>query len=162
MLSPLVKKLPTEDKVLNNETLTEYGLIEVRARGALITLRGDRIPGSTGRRWLHKELAIGHIVQTLLTGLDQLEFNPVNERSFARSKLLLRQLFEEWYLAGYFDDSDGPDFEDQVLIKVDASNNPKSSRDQGDMNIGAGFDIVNTAERVIVTLGPKSVSVAAA
>jgi len=158
-LSPTVKSLPTGKTVLNNEALNSYGLIEIRARGSVITVRGDRIPGYQGRLWKHKELAIGHVVQTLLTGLDQLEFRPINDGTFAQSRYLLRTLFQDWFVAGWFDDSEGPTFDKQVSIKVDSSNNPVSEREKGNMHIDIAFDIVNTAERVIVSVGSKGVAV---
>lgn len=159
LLSPIAKDLPTEDRPLNNEVLNGYGLIELRKRGAQIYLWGDRIVGDGGRGWLHKRLTLSHIGRTLLTSTDRLVFRRIDAATFAEVKRLLLGLFTPWYRAGWFSDVDGPDFGDQVSIKVDAANNPATERELGNLNAAIAFEVVDTSERVIFTIGPRGVEI---
>lgn len=157
-LSPLFKDLPTGDEVIDNELVNAYGLIEVRKRGAKIKLWGDRIPGNGWTPFLHKRLSMSHIGRTLLTNTTSLVFSAINAGTFAKVKALLRGLFGPWYRRGWFDDSEGPAFEDAVQIKVDATNNPTTERELGNLHADVAFNIVDTGERVIFQIGPKGVS----
>jgi hypothetical protein len=159
LLNPIAKDLPTEDRPLNNETLNGYGLIELRKRGRTIYLWGDRIVGYGGRSWLHKRLTVSHVGRTLLVNTDRLVFRRIDGATFAEVKRLLLGLFTPWHRAGWFDDSDGPAFGDQVEIKVDAANNPIAERNLGNLNAAISFNVVDTAERVIFTIGPRGISV---
>lgn len=155
-LSPWLKGYPDGvPEVLSNEVLNAYGLIELRKRGPKVYTFGDRIPGDGGRVWLHKRLTLSHIGRTLLTNTESLTFRRIDRATLAEVKKLLIGLFGPWYRRGYFDDSDGPAFEDAVSLKVDETNNPQIERDLGNLHASIGFDVVNTAERVIFTYGPK-------
>lgn len=157
-LATLVKKLPTGDRRLDQEQLNAYGLIEVRKRGARVFLFGDRIPGQNGRTWLHKRLSMSHIGRVLLTNTGSLVFSAINASTLAEARRLTRELFATWYTTGWFDDTAGASFEKQVDIKADATNNPLTERQLGNLHVDVGFEIVNTAERVVFSIGPKGVS----
>lgn len=157
-LSPLFKDLITGDEVIDNELVNAYGLIEVRKRGAKIKLWGDRIPGNGWTPFLHKRLSMSHIGRTLLTNTTSLVFSAINAATFAKVKALLRGLFGPWFRRGWFSDADGPAFEDAVQIKVDATNNPATERELGNLHADCAFEIVDTGERVIFQIGPKGVS----
>lgn len=158
LLSPVAKDLPTEDRPLNNEALNGYGLIELRKRGPQIFLWGDRIPGNGSRPFLHERLTKSHIGRTLLVNTDALVFRAINAITFSEAKRLVRELFATWWRRGWFDDTEGPALEDQVSIKVDASNNPTTERELGNLHADVGFQVVGTAERVIFQIGPRGVS----
>lgn len=158
-LSPKIKAYPTGVVgPLSNEILNGYGLIELRARGPRFYLFGDRIPGDGGRSWLHKRLTLSQIGRTLLTNTEALAFRRIDRATFAEVKRLLRGLFFPWYRRGWFSDVNGGDFTDQVLIKVDDTNNPASERALGNLHAAISFDVVDTAERVVFTIGPTGVS----
>jgi len=158
-LSPYVKAYPAGfPSSLNNEVLNGYGLIEVRKRGPRFYLWGDRIAGDGARGWLHKRLTVSHVGRTLLVNTDALVFKRINAATFADVKRLLIGLFAPWYRLGWFADTNGPDFTDQVLIKVDESNNPAAERALGNLHAAIAFDVVDTSERVIFTIGPTGVS----
>lgn len=157
-ISPWAKAYPSGvEGPLNNEILNGYGLIEVRKRGPKFYLWGDRIPGDGARAWLHKRLTMSQIGRTLLVNTDRLVFKRINRATFAEVKKLLIGLFRPWYRAGWFSDTAGPDFTDQVLIKVDESNNTAEERALGNLHAAIAFDVVDTAERVIFTIGPAGV-----
>lgn len=151
--------LTTGKTKLNNEVLNAYGLTEVRRRGPAITIWGDRIAGDGERPFFHKRASIQHIGRVLLNNTLHLVFLPINAITFFRAKKDVRELFFPWYVTGWFDDIAGQAFEDQVAIKVDETNNPSSERTLGNLNIAIGFGIVNTAERVVFTIGPKGLSI---
>lgn len=157
LISPIVKELPTGDRRLDNELLNGYGFVEIRKRGPKVYIWGARIIGDGSRSFINARATKSHVGRTLLTNTDALVFSLINEDTFAEVKKLLYGLFEPWYRAGWFDDSDGPNFSDQVLIKVDASNNPATQRALGNLHAGISFDVVKIAERVIFTIGPKGV-----
>lgn len=157
-LSPLFKDLITGDTVIDNELVNAYGLIEVRKRGATIKLWGARIPGNGWTPFLHKRLSMSHIGRTLLTNTTSLVFSAINAATFAKVIALMRGLFGPWFRRGWFSDADGPAFEDAVQIKVDATNNPATERQLGNLHADVAFEIVDTGERVIFQIGPKGVS----
>ena len=157
-LSPWAKDLPTGDTILDNEALNGYGLIEVRKRGPLIMLWGDRIPGDGQRIWKHKRATLSHVGRTLLTNTTQFVFSRINAATMADLRAGLRQLFEPWWRKGWFDDTQGPAFGDAVEIKVDDTNNPLTEREEGNLHGAVSFNVVNTAERVVFTIGPSGVT----
>lgn len=152
--------LPTSGP-LNNEQLNGYGLIELRQRGGSIYPFGDRIPGLGGRLWLHRELAIDHVARILLTQTESLVFRKIDAETLALAKVMVRQLLQPLFAAGWFDDAGGTalTFEQQVEIKCDATNNPPAEREAGNLHVSVAFLIVGTAERVIFTVNPNGVSV---
>lgn len=154
---PGIKRLPTLDRRLDNEALNSYGLIEVRKRGAVVKLWGDRLAGYGGRPWKHKRAANSHIGRVLLTNTTSLVFRAINASSLAEAKRLVRELFLSWYRVGWFDDTAGATFEKQVEIKADASNNPAAERALGNLHVDIAFTIVDTAERVIFKIGPAGI-----
>lgn len=157
LVSPIFKALLTGDRRLDNEKLNAYGLIELRKRGSLIYPYGDRVPGYGGRVWAHERDCKSHIGRVLLTQTTSLVFKAINAANLARAKALARELFLPWYRSGWFDDTDGPAFEDQVGIKADATNNPATEKALGNLHVDCSFQIVGTAERVIFSIGPKGV-----
>jgi hypothetical protein len=160
-LASVFKSLTTGDTVLNNDALNGYGLNEARKRGAAIYLWGDRTTSPTGRDFIHKRKAVSHIGRVLLNGLDQLVFKANDDIGRKNARRLVRALFGDWFRASWFDDSSGTGQDDQVTVKVDLTNNPTAVRNAGDMAIDVAFDIVDTTERVVLTIGPKGVSEAA-
>lgn len=157
-ISAIFRDLATGARRLNNELLNSYGLIEMRRVGAAIYAFGDRIPGSQGRVWKHARLARSHIGRVLLTNTGSLVWSRIDEATFKRATVLVRELFAPWFAAGWFDDAAGPGFDNAVSIKCDATNNPPSSRAAGDLHVDIAFGIVGTAERVIFTVGPRAVN----
>lgn len=159
-IGAIFKDLLTGSRVLDNEALNAFGLIEIRKRGAEVFPWGDRIPGSVqdGRSFLHQRATLSHVGRILLTSMDTLVWRAINEATFAAARARTFALFNPWYLSGWFDDADGSLFSDQVSIKCDASNNPPAERAAGNLHIDIGFGVVNTAERVIFSIGPKGLS----
>lgn len=158
-LSPKVKAYPADvSGPLNNEILNGYGLIEVRQRGPKFYLFGDRIPGDGARGWLHKRLTLSHVGRTLLTNTEALAFKRINRATFAEVRKLLIGLFKPWWRRGWFSDVAGSAFEDQVLIKVDDTNNPAEERAAGNLHASISFDVVDTAERVVFSIGPAGLT----
>ena len=157
-LSPIFRDLTTGDRRLNNELLNGYGLTEIRQRGAAIVIWGDRIPGDGETPFLHIRKTVSHIGRIFLTNLNGLVFRPINQTTFAAAFRDIRGLMAPWQRLGWFDDANGPAFEDQVSIVVDDSNNPPDERAKGNLHIGVAFLVVATAERVILTLSPNGVS----
>lgn len=165
VISPFVVALSTGDRVLDSELLTGFGINEIRKRGNAIALFGDRIRsqnvGADGTRriWMHERFAIGHIVRTLLWSLQPLVFVGIDAFGLARARRIARDLLLPFQVAGWFDDSGGPSFEDQVSIRSDGTNNTSATAAAGNLAIGIGFKIKGTAERVVVSLDPNGASV---
>jgi len=158
-IGAVVKSLPTGNRRLNNKTLNSYGLIEMRKRGARFYIWGGRIVGPSGRQWLHKRLTLSHIGRVLLTNTDQLVWSPINTRTFDRVKADLFNLFLPWWRKGWFKAPEGAaGFTDSVLIKVDSANNTAASQALGELNSDIAFEVVDTAESVIFSYGPRGVA----
>lgn len=162
-IGAIFRDLVTGSTPLDNEMLNGYGLIELRKRGIRIYPWGDRCGGGEPIAdgtppWFHKRRASSHIGRVLLTNTPQFTWAPVNDKTFVRVKRDLTALFDAWWRAGWFDDSGGTAFEDQVQIKCDATNNPLTSRQGGYLNTEVGYLIVNTAEKVVHSIGPLAVS----
>jgi hypothetical protein len=151
--------LPTGERALNNEVLNAYGLTEIRKRGAAIYAYGDRIPADVGRPFLHKRLSVSHIGRVLLIAGEALTFKQINQSTFTDGKRLIRGLFLPWFRAGWFDDSNGRTFDDQVVIRIDETNNPTSERNAGNLNASLSFAIADTSERVVFDVNPNGITV---
>lgn len=158
LISPTAKDLPTGDRRLDNELLNRRGIIELRKRGPRIYLWGDRIPGNGGRLFAHKRAAMSHIGRTLLTNTGSLVFLPISAATLAEARQRIRDLFRPWFVAGWFDDSAGGDFSQQVQITADESNNTAATRAAGEMHIDIAFEIVATAEKVVFSIGPNGIT----
>lgn len=156
-LASIFKDLTTGNTPINSEAINGYGLNEVRRRGAAIYLWGDRTVTPTGRDWLHKRRAMSHIGRVLFNGLDGLVFKKIDDIGLADAKRVLRGIFLEWWRARWFSDTDGSAFEDAVSIKVDKTNNTAATKAAGNLEASIGFGIVDTSERVVITIGPKGV-----
>lgn len=163
MSSPV--RLETGDLVLDSEALTSYGLNEVRKRGARFFVYGDRIrtfttrEDGTPRDFIHARRTVGHVVRSLQFALEPIVFEPINGFTFARARRLTRQLMLPWYRAGWFDDRNGPAFEDQVSIVCDRTNNGAADSAAGNLALSVSFRPVGVAERVVVTLDPNGATV---
>jgi len=157
-LSPILVGLTTDDRPLDNELLNGYGLIELRKRGPLIMPWGDRIVGNGGRAWLHKRMTISHVGRILLTNLDAFVFQANSPATRARLRGQLIKLGQPWDVAGWFRGGEGSTFADRFQVKADDSNNPISEQDAGNMHAALGFDVVDTAERVVLSIGPNGVT----
>ncbi len=146
----------TVDRV-NTEILGRFGVNPIVPRSGQIRIMGARVP-ATGRPFLHVRASRMHIARVLLTGTGSLVFRTINEAGLAESRTTIRALFETWFGAGWFDDSAGSGFDDQVSIKADRSNNPQTERDLGNLHVDIAYSIVGTAERVVSSVGPKGLS----
>lgn len=169
LLTPIAKGLPTGDRPLDAELLTAHGgFNELRKRGPSIAIMGDRIrtqtvqADGTKRTFLHWRRAIGHLVRVCRVALQPQVFGKTDAAGNARAKRLARLAFEPYYRAGWFDDSGGPAFENQVAIVCDFSNNGSADRAAGNQNVAISFRIVGTAERVVVTMDPNGTALASA
>lgn len=166
LLNPTVKALPTGERPLDSELLTSHGgMNELRKRGPQVFLYGDRIrtqntqADGTKRGFLHVRRAVGHLIRVCQVALQPVVFGRTNAAGLARGKSLARQAFLPYWRAGWFDDSSGPAFEDQVSIVSDFSNNTAADRAAGNQQIAVSFAIVGTAERVVVTMNPNGIAV---
>ncbi len=157
-LSTIVKGLITGKRKLDNEVLNGRGFTEVRRRGAQIMLWGNRIPTSTGYDWRTSRLTLSQIGRTLLTNTTQLVFERVTDPNLAKAASLVRQLARTWFDTGWFDDSDGPAFEDQVQVVANSTNNPASSRAAGQMRVDISVRPAGVAERVTFGITERQIT----
>lgn len=158
-LGQIFSDLSTGSRPLDNEALNGYGLIEIRRRGNLIYPWGDRIAVGDGTStFLHKRKANSHIGRVLLTNTASLNWLPLNVQTQKAAIGKLTELFKVWQVAGWFDDSDGSGFTDQVSIKCDETNNTPAVKALGDLVAEIGFEIVGTSERVVFNIGPRGLS----
>ena len=146
----------TVDRV-KPEILGKFGVNPVVIRNGEIRVMGARVP-ALGRPFLHVRATRMHIARTLLNGTGVLLFKAINDATLAEARNAVRTLFEVWHAAGWFDDSEGPGFADQVSIKADRSNNPTTERELGNLHVDIEYAVVGTAERVISKVGPKGLS----
>ena len=142
---------------MKSEILGKFGVNPITIRNGEIRVMGARVPAS-GRPFLHVRAARMHVARVLLNGSGSLVFRAINEATLAEARKAVRELFEVWYRAGWFDDSLGSAFEDQVTIKADRSNNPTTERELGNLHVDTDFAIVGTAERIVHKVGPKGLS----
>lgn len=163
----IAKALPSVLRILGAggtaswlEQANAYGFRPIRVKGGDFFVYGDRIPGFQRRIWLHKRLTLSHIGRVLLTNLDGFHFAPNDQATWSDVKAAFREVFEPWVRAGwFFSAAGGTDVEDFVAIRVDGALNDQATRSAGVMKAAVGFEIVDTAETVEVTLGPSSIEV---
>lgn len=155
----LFRDLTTGAKALNNEALNGYGLTEIRRRGVSIYPWGDRIPLGDGTSlFAHMQATKAHIGRVLLTNTQGFNWLPLNAITFIQIRGKLTELFTPWWRDGWFDDSNGANFADQITFKCDATNNTATTKAAGEANAEIAFDVVGTSEKVILTIGPSGVS----
>jgi hypothetical protein len=153
---PNVKKLPTGERVLNEEILNPQGVNVVkRHRSGSFILWGDRtISLDPGWKWKHQREQMSHYENTLLVEFDYVIF-AINDRQTQDELVsVLRAFFlPEWTKRALR----GTTFDKACSIKIDDENNTDATRANGDLNAEIKLRLADTVERFIIRIGKAGI-----
>lgn len=152
---PRVLKLPTGDKDLNGEFLNPRGINRIRKKEGNFILWGDRMfTNDTEFKFKHTREYMSHVENILRENFDYIIFalNNTDEQSNLHTTLLA--FFIPEFAKGAIV---GEDVADAARIKIDSENNTPATQAQGDMNAEINLAIVDTVERLIITIGKQGI-----
>lgn len=152
---PALLDLSTKDKVLNEELLNPVGIGVIKKVQGNFIIWGDRtVQDDPEWRFKHQREQMSFYENVLRESFDFIIFainDPVNDavalaalRSFFRPEFVKRALR-------------GNTFEDAVIIKIDAENNPDASRALGDLIADISLRLADTVERFVIRIGKQGI-----
>jgi len=148
---------PKDEKILN-----PAGVQPMQQEGRLIYPDGDRNSAdlNKGTVWKHKVECILHIMHTLRVAGRDFEWEPNDPTTRSTLVTALYPLLKGYFDDGWFDREAGQEFFDVVTIACGDAENPAAVKAAGEMHavIEIPQGIVDTAERVIFTLGSEGVA----
>lgn len=153
---PEILKLPTGDKILNEELLNPRGINVIKkARGNFI-LWGDR------SLWLdptwkfkHQREQMSYYEHVLQESFDFVIFSLNSPETRALVKTAMISFFLPEYRKGALDNDF--QFEEAAKIKIDAENNTAATKAQGDMFCDILLRLVDTVERLRIRIGKAGI-----
>jgi len=152
---PNVVKLPTGDKELNGEFLNPRGINRIRKKEGNFILWGDRMfTTDTNFKFKHVREYLSHIENIFRENFDYIVFALNNKDNQEQLKTTFRAFFIPEFANGAIV---GDSLEDAAIIKIDDENNTNATRAQGDLNAEISLDIVDTVERLIITIGKQGI-----
>lgn len=152
---PNVSKVPTGERVLNEEALNPVGINVIKkARGNFI-LWGDRtISLDPGWKWKHQREQMSHYENIMREEFDFIIF-AINDAQTQQQLVTTFQAFfiPEWQKRALRGDK----FTDAVSIKIDGENNTNLTRANGDLNAEIKLRLADTVERFIIRIGKAGI-----
>lgn len=155
---PNVLKLTTGDRVLNEEFLNPHGIGVIKRMKGNFVIWGDRtVSLDPAWKWKHQREYMSHQENILRENFDWIIFAINSTRSTAQAQLItsLKSYFLTEFIKGALE---GANFDDAVIIKVDNENNTAITRANGDLNAEIKFRIVDTVERLIITMSQLGIN----
>jgi phage tail sheath protein FI len=153
---PNVKKLPTGERVLNEEVLNPQGINVVKKhRSGNFILWGDRtIALDSGWKWKHQRETMSHYENILLEEMDFIIFAINDPETQGTAITTLRQFFLPEFNKRALR---GVTFDKAVQIKIDDENNNDLTRANGDLNAEITLRLADTVERFIIRIGKAGI-----
>lgn len=152
VILPDIVKLPTGDAVLDEEFLNPEGINIIKKVQGNFILWGDRtVSLDTNWKWKHQREYMSHQENILRENFDWIVFAINSANSSTQPKLITSLKI---HFTGEFDKGalEGASFDDAVSIKVDGEINTTITRAAGDLNVEIRFRIVDTVERLKITM----------
>jgi hypothetical protein len=152
---PHIVRLPTDDRVLDEELLNPNGINVVKKIDGNFTMWGGRTIAldPTWKFVQHRRL-ISHYERILLEQMQFLVFAINDPETDADAYTTLYAFFlQEWQKRALRGDKP----QDAFRIKIDATNNTNLTRALGDMNAAITVRPADTVERFVITLGKAGI-----
>lgn len=147
---PMCVKLPTEDKVLDEEFLNPHGINVVKFKDGLCIKWGDRsLSIDPAWKWKHQREQMSYYENDMREKFDWIIFAINDAETEKPARSALRSYFEPEHKKRALR---GDTFRDAVEIKIDAENNTNATRADGDMLAEVSLRLADTVERFIITM----------
>lgn len=152
---PRIQKLPTGDRILNEELLNPAGIGVIKKMKGNFVLWGDRtIALDTNWKFKHHRELMSYYEHVILENFDFIMFTINDSDSDSDAKTALVSMFEpEWRKRALR----GTKFADACKIKLDDDLNTDASRAAGDKIAEVSLRLADVTERFIVRIGRQGV-----
>jgi hypothetical protein len=152
---PLVLKIPTGDRKLNEELLNPVGIAIAKKKAGNFAIWGDRTTHlDPAWKFKHQREQMSHYEHVLSENFDWLIFSINDADSDDLAKTALDSYFRpEWVKRALRGDK----FEDAATIKVDSENNTDATRAAGDKFADVILRLADTTERFIIRIGKAGI-----
>lgn len=152
---PRIVKLPTGDRVLDEEFLNPQGINVIKKKDGVFIVWGGRTIGvDTAFKFKHQREYLSHVEHVLQENFDFIIFAINNPSNIGILKTTLNAYFLVDFNKGAFE---GDTFKQAVLIKIDKENNTPLDGANGDLNAQIKLKIVNTIERLNISIGKAGI-----
>lgn len=152
---PNVIKLPTGDKVLDEEFLNPVGINIVKFNKGNAIMWGARsISIDPAFRFVQQREQLSHYENIFRENFDFIIFAINNSSARARLQTSFLAFFLPEFAKGALS---GNSFEDAVSIKIDDENNPPEETVMGNLNAEIKLKLADTVERFIITIGKAGI-----
>ena len=152
---PNVSKLPTGERVLNEELLNPQGINVIKKVKGNFILWGDRtVSLDPGWKWKHQRELMSYYENILREEFDFIIF-AINDAATQNQLLVTLQAFfiPEWQKRALR----GAKFKDAASFKIDDENNTNLTRANGDLNAEIKLRLADTVERFIIRIGKAGI-----
>jgi hypothetical protein len=152
---PRILKLPTGDKILNEEQLNPAGINVIKKVRGNFILWGDRtVQVDPSWRFKHQREQMSHYEQVLRENFDFLIF-AINDSVSDRTALSALQSF---FIPEFVKRAlRGNTFEEAAKLKVDDEINTDATRANGDKYAEVALRLADTVERFIIKIGKQGI-----
>lgn len=153
---PNVVKLPTGDRVLNEDFLNPSGVNVVKFKnGNAISWGARSISLDPSFRFVNHREQLSHLENTFRESFDFIIFAINNEETREQLKSSFTTFFlNEFNVTGSIV---GRSFQEAVSIKIDEENNPAEQTAMGNLHAEIKVRIPGTVERFIITIGQAGI-----
>jgi len=152
---PNCVRLPTGDRVLDEELLNKHGIGVVKSKSGNFIIWGDRtISIDPSWKWKHQREMMSFYENDLREAFDWIIF-AINDK--IEQKKALSALYSYFIPEFQKRALRGDTFEDAVSIKLDDENNTNLSMANGDMNAEISLRLADTVERFIITMSKRGI-----
>lgn len=152
---PNVVKLPTEEKVLDEELLNPAGINVLKFNKGNCIMWGARsISIDPAFRFVQKREQLSHYENVLRENFDYIIFAINNQTAKSRVLTSLVAYFQPEFAKGALS---GNTFEDAASFKIDDENNTPVTEANGDLNAEIKLRLADTIERFIITIGQAGI-----
>lgn len=152
---PQILRIPTGDKILNEEVLNPAGINLVKKYKGNFILWGDRsLALDPAWKWKHQRETMSYYENVLRESFDWLIFMINDVVADNLAKAALRSFFEPEFVKRAVR---GDTFDEAVSIKLDGENNTNATRAAGDLICEIKLRLADTIERFIIRIGKQGI-----
>ncbi len=152
---PGIVRLPTGDRELNGEFLNPRGINRIVKKDGNFVIWGDRMfTNDTSFKFKHTRETMSHFENIFRENFDFIVFALNNDNAQER----LKTTFDAFFLPEFAKGSIvGEDAQDAARVKIDSENNTPATQADGDLFAEVDVAIVETVERLIITVSKQGI-----
>jgi hypothetical protein len=152
---PQTLKLPTGERILNEEILNPAGIgVVVKKQGNFVAWGDRTLYTDPTWKWKHQREMMCYYENVLRESFDWIVFainDPLTEKlALAALRGFFLPEFAKRALRG-------TDFDDAAKIKIDSENNTDATRAAGDMFADISLKLADTVERFVIRIGKQGI-----